>query len=272
LIDISLLNHAPSDASNILASADKQNGTITQASEDDLGVVAYAAQMSEVWYTVRQYVHHRGKQDKYPPWSGQSIYSGIMFRQMELESQMPHKHRFKPSGFADYPISVLATNRHYWAPWLYLQIIYHTIVCMLNHPLLLSIHLRRFRVNQVPELFLQHTADLLTSHTDWIIHLLEIAKEKQFQFSDPFTGQCIAIVATIFMQQSYTEDAETRLDKRTKFSTCLQFVQDLGQYWSNAKQMVRMMKLRMPCLLTLLGYGSSRIRADRLQSIRIILL
>lgn len=237
-IDVSLLRHPPSDAVNMLALDNRQNGSYSQEGENDLGVVAYASQMSEVWYTVRRYVHHRGKQDKYPPWSGQSIYSSIMFRQMELESRMPHKHRFKPSGFADHPISVLSTNRHYWAPWLYLQIIYHSIVCTLNHPLLLSMHLRRFRVNQVPELFLQQTADLITSHTDWIIHLLEIAREKQFQFSDPFLGQCVAIVATIFMQQSYTKNQAIRLEKQTKFSTCLQFVQELGRHWSHVNQMV----------------------------------
>ena len=237
-VDVALLRHPPSDASNALALINKQNGSDSQEGEHDLGVVAYAIQMSEVWYTVRQYVHHRGKQDRHPPWSGKSIYSSIMFRQMELESQMPHRHRFTPSGFGEHAISVLSTNRHYWAPWLYLQIIYHAIVCTLNHPLLLSTHLRRFRVNQVPELFLQHTADLIKSHTDWIVHLLEIAKKKQFQFSDPFLGQCIAIVATIFMQQSYTEDQEARLDKRAKFSLCLQFVQDLGTHWSHVNQMV----------------------------------
>jgi len=236
--DVSLLRHPPSDATNALALGNSQNGSYSQEGENDLGVVAYASQMSEVWYTVRRYVHHRGKQDKYPPWSGQSIYSSIMFRQMELESQMPHKHRFRPSCFADHSISVLSTNRHYWAPWLYLQIVYHAIVCTLNHPLLLSMHLRRFRVNQIPELFLQHTADLITSHTDCIIHLIEIAREKHFRFSNPFLGQCIAIVATIFMQQSYTEDRNVRVDKQAKFATCLQFVQDLGRHWTHVKEMV----------------------------------
>ena len=151
---------------------------------------------------------------------------------------MPHKHRFKPSGFTDHAISVLAQNRHYWAPWLYLQIIYHTIVCTLTHPLLLSIHLRRFRVNQIPELFLQHTADMITSHTDWIIHLLEIAMQKQFEFSDPFLGQSIAITATIFLQQSYTDDQDVRADKQKKYRTCLGMVQTLGRYWPHVDEIV----------------------------------
>lgn len=230
-IDTKHLGYPAKEASNNLATINKQNSSTAQESDKDLGIVAYAVQMTEAWYRVRHYVHHRGKLDKHPPWSGQSIYSEIMSRQMELESQMPHKHRFNPSGFADHPVAVLSTNRPYWAPWLYLQLIYHSIVCTLNHPLLLSNHLRRFRVNQIPELFLQHIGDMLTSHTDWFIHLLEIAAAKQFELSDPFLGRCIAIVATIFLQQSYTEDHGIRVDKRNKYQICLDHVLRLGKFW-----------------------------------------
>lgn len=237
-IDTTHLKHPPSDGKNALATAQRQNSSTSQDAKDDLGVTAYAAQMTEVWHNVRQYVHHRGKLDKHPPWSGQSLYSHIMFRQMEHESQMPHKHRFKPSGFSEHSISTLSGNRFYWAPWLYLQIIYHAIVCTLNHPLLLSIYIRRFRVNQIPELFLQQTADMITSHTDWIIHLLDIAMEKEFEFSDPFVGQCIAIAATIFLQQSYTEDQVTRIEKQGKYKVCLRVVQQLGRSWPHVEKLV----------------------------------
>ena len=231
-IDVRGLGYPPKEATNPLASFNKQNSSNSSEADADLGVVAYASQMTEAWYRVRQYIHQRGKADDVPPWSGQSIYSQIMSRQMELESQMSHQHRFNPSGFAEHPISVLSTNRSYWAPWLYLQLIYHAIVCTLNHPLFLSLHLRRFRVNQIPELFLQHIGDMITSHTDWFIHLLNIARDKQFELSDPFLGRCIAIVATIFLQQSYTEDDDVRADKRSKYQICLDIVQELGLRWS----------------------------------------
>lgn len=235
-IDTKILVYPAKEASNDLATVNKQNSSTAQESDKDLGIVAYAIQMTEAWYRVRHYVHHRGKLDKQPPWSGQSLYSEIMSRQMELESQMPHKHRFDPSGFADHPISVLSTNRPYWAPWLYLQLIYHSIVCTLNHPLLLSNHLRRFRVNQIPELFLQHIGDMINSHTDWFIHLLDIAAKKQFELSDPFLGRCIAIIATIFLQQSYTEDQEIRADKRNKYQICLDQVLSLGKLWPHVQK------------------------------------
>jgi len=238
-IETAQLRYPTSNSANELASTNHQSDGGSQlASSSDLGIESYAIQMTEVWYEVRQWTHQRGKLDQHPPWSGESRYHKIMLHQMEVESRLPYKHRFKPSGFADHAISDLSVNRSYWVPWLYLQIIYHSIVCTLNHPLLLSIHLRRFRVNQIPELFLQHTADLISSHTDWIIHLLEVAHEKQFQFSDPLIGQTIAIVATIFLQQSYTEDVEKRAERQAKYSTCFEFVQELGKYWSCVNQLV----------------------------------
>lgn len=236
-IDGSGLGHPPSDATNNLVLGAKQNN------DQDFGVVAYATQMSEVWGTVRHYVHHRGKLDQHPPWSGQSMYSKIMFNQMELESQMPQKHRFKPSGFTEHTILTLSENRLYWAPWVYLQIIYHSIVCTINHPLLMSLHVRRFRVNQIPELFLQNTSDMITSHTDWISHLLEIAIDKQFEFSCPFLGQCIAITATIFLQQSYTTDQEVRVIKQAKYQLCMKIVRDLGRYWPYVEQIVSCLRV-----------------------------
>lgn len=237
-IDTSSLRYPTSDATNKMASTARQGSGVNQDTDNDLGVVAYALQMTEAWHMVRRYVQQRGKIDQFPPWSGKSVYASIMCRQMEIESQMAHRHRFRPSRFAEHSIIELSANRYYWAPWLYLQIIYHATVCALNHPILLSIHLRRVRINQIPELFLQQTADLISTHTDWIIHLLEIAREKHYEFTDPFLGQCIAIVATIFLQQSYTQDQNVRKEKQERFLICLYFVQDLGRYWPYVDQMV----------------------------------
>lgn len=236
-VDTTSLRYPSSDATNTTASTARQSSGVTQDIDHDLGVVVYGLQMSEAWHRVRHYVQQRGKIDEHPPWSGQSIYSSIMCRQMEIESQMPHRHRFKPSRFSSHSTADLTNNRLYWAPWLYLQIVYHATVCALNHPILLSIHLRRFRINQVPELFLQRTADLIATHTDWIIHLLDLAREKHYEFTDPFLGQCIAIVATIFLQQSYSQNLQVRREKQDHFLTCLYFVQDLGRYWDYVDQM-----------------------------------
>lgn len=156
---------------------------------------------------------------------------------MEFESHMPYKHRFRPSKFDERPTEELEKQRDYWCPWLFSQIIYHTIMCLLNHPLILSLRLRNFRVS-IPEIFLQHTADLIASHTDWVIHLVDLVEEKSFRVTDPFIGNCVAVVATIYLQQSFADDAGIRTEKRNNFLKCLDFVRRLGAHWPHIAQIV----------------------------------
>ena len=90
----------------------------------------------------------------------------------------------------------------------------------------------------VPEVFLQHTDDLTQTHTNWVIHLIDQVKAKDFRLTDPYPAYCVAIVATIFLQQSYADDDEVRTSKQENFTKCLEFVRDLGAYWPRVAQLV----------------------------------
>jgi hypothetical protein len=90
----------------------------------------------------------------------------------------------------------------------------------------------------IPEIFLQHSSDMLSSHTNWIIHFVRYFEEKSFKVSDPFLGYCAAVVATIELQLSFTEDSAIRKDKQERFSSCVKFVHDLGEEWPHMAQMV----------------------------------
>lgn len=204
----------------------------------DEGITAYVIQLSEYWHKTLRYARRRANPGAHYPWSAESEYSKIMVSMMEMESHMPYKHRFRSSKFADRPTEELEKQRDYWCPWLFSQMIYHTIMCLLNHPLILSLRLRNFRVS-IPEIFLQHTADLIASHTDWVIHFMDILEEKSFRVTDPFIGHCVAVVATIYLQQSYADDAGIRTEKRNNFLKCLNFVRKLGAYWPHVAQIVR---------------------------------
>ncbi|EKG13152.1 hypothetical protein MPH_09727 [Macrophomina phaseolina MS6] len=212
-----------------------------RASQDgprDEGIIAYVIQLSECWHRTLRYARRRTNPGMHYPWSAESEYSKIMVTMMEFECHMPYKHRFRPARFAERPTEDLEKQRNYWCPWLFSQMIYHTIMCLLNHPLILSLRLRNFRVS-IPEIFLQHTADLIASHTDWVIHFMDILEEKSFRVTDPFIGHCVAVVATIYLQQSFADDAGIRTEKRTNFLKCLNFVRKLGTYWPHIAQIVR---------------------------------
>lgn len=196
----------------------------------DLGVVAYAIQLSEVWSKTTRYARRRATPSSIPPWSPQSEYATIVAQQMDYETRMPYIHRFKPAGFANYSTSELNLNRGYWGPWLFIQFLYHTNLCLLNHPLIMALRLRNFQ-NMMPEIFLQHTSDLIATHASWIVHLIDTVMLKSYKISDPLLGHCAAIVATIFLQESISEDENVRKEKQRDFKKCFKFIQDLGEEW-----------------------------------------
>ncbi len=228
--------------SKSFAGAERSNlsGLDPATNHDDIrdsGIVAYAIQLSEVWFKTTRYARRRGTPSKMPPWSPKSEYATILAQQMEYETRMPHIHRFKPAGFAKRSEEELQMNRDYWGPWLFIQFLYHTNLCLLNHPLILALRLRTIR-SHIPEIFLQHTSDLISSHTSWIMHLIDLLNVKSFRVSDPFLGHCAAIVATIHLQESFADDPAIRRDKQTNFAKCLEFIQNIGHQWPHIARLV----------------------------------
>lgn len=196
----------------------------------DKGIVAYAIQLSEVWFKITRYARRRGKPSSLPPWSSQSEYALILAHQMDFETRMPYIHRFEPAKFSQKSVEHLDSNRDYWGPWLFIQFLYHTNLCLLNHPLLLSLRLRNFKC-VIPEIFLQHTSDLISSHATWIINFIDMLEAKPFKVTDPFLGHCVAIIATIYLQESFVDDPGTRREKQDNFDKCLKFIRGFGEQW-----------------------------------------
>lgn len=215
----------------------------------DQGIVTSVIQLTKVWQRAARYARRRGKIGPVPDWSAHSEYSEIISQLMELETQIPTKYRFRASRFADQTPEELQRSRSFWAPWLLTQVLYHTILCTLNHPLLLSLRLRNFQVTNVPEIYLQQTADLIGTHTDWMIHLLDLLNTKQFEVSDPFLAHGVAIVATIYLQQSCTDVVPIRTTKQENFQKCLAFIRKLGERWPYIDQLVGTPCVSKPLIL-----------------------
>ncbi|KAG9247064.1 putative C6 transcription factor [Calycina marina] len=207
----------------------------------DRGIISCEIQLSDIWFKITRYARRRGKPSTLPPWSPQSEYAGIMAQQMELETRMPHVHRFRPAEFSKKSKAELQDNRDYWGPWIFVQFIYHTNLCLLNHPLLLSLRLHNFK-SQIPEMFLQSTSDLIASHASWIIHLVGMLEAKAFKVTDPFLAHCVAIVATIILQESFKQD--DRNQKTDDFEKCLRFIQRFVE-WPHVMRMAeKLLRLR----------------------------
>ncbi|KUM56216.1 hypothetical protein ACN42_g11006 [Penicillium freii] len=246
--------HPPGDSLDLLAEA----GEITSPlgammfnkdiargnsgdSKPDIGINGASVYTSELWAMVSNYAASHVGVDSHPPWSPNSDYAMINFRHCEHESLMPLRFRLHASRFQDHPPAELQAHRDYWSPWLFFQLVWHAVPCLVNHPFLLSMRLRNFR-RTMPQSFLRNSFEQLTFHSGWVVHFLELIEAKNFEASDPIIGQCVAIVATIYLQHSFVEDEAFNRKAQTGFEKCLRFLRNMGHRWPHIDRQVRQLQ------------------------------
>ncbi|CEO60779.1 hypothetical protein PMG11_05319 [Penicillium brasilianum] len=207
----------------------------------DIGIISANMCTSELWSLACKYAINHGNFDTNPPWHPQSDYLTISYWHTEHESCMPLRFRLHASRFSEQTPENLQANRDYWSPWLFFQIVWHAVPCLLNHPFLLSMRLRNFR-RTMPQSFLRNSFEQLTLHSGWIVHFLELIESKNFEVSDPTLGHCVAIVGTIYLQHSFVEDHNFSTKAQTGFEKCLRFLHKVGHRWPHVDQQARQLE------------------------------
>ncbi|KAI9927103.1 hypothetical protein MW887_003486 [Aspergillus wentii] len=207
----------------------------------DRGIGVTNLQVSEVWAVACNYAESHVGVDAPPPWSPYSDYSIITYRHTDFDSRIPLRYRLHASRFQDHSPVELHQRRDYWAAFLFLQMVYHAIPCLLNHPFLLSMRLRNFR-RTMPQSFLRNSFEQLTLHSGWILHFLDLIEMKGFEVSDPTLAHCVAIVATIYLQHSFVEDPAFNQKAQLGFDKCLRFLQAMGLRWPHIDRQVRQLQ------------------------------
>lgn len=209
------------------------------ASESDPrdGIHGTVIRLTKVWSLVQAYVRNRGMSEGInEPWDPESKYSFALRMLMNLGKELPPLHRYRCVRPSSVTPEILGRGRAYWAPWFLSRFIYHTSICLLNHPLLITLQCQGGRGNS--EVFLQQTAYLASHHTSWILHFIDLLESRHFPITDPVIGYCIAVVATIELQQSFSDDKNLHQKRRSNYEKCLEFIQRLGQDWQYMQKLV----------------------------------
>ncbi|KAJ5717817.1 transcriptional regulator family: Fungal Specific TF [Penicillium malachiteum] len=207
----------------------------------DVGINTATLNSSEIWSLACSYAMDHSRDGTSPPWHPQSDYAMISYWHIEHESYMPLRFRLHASRFPDYSPEELHAHRDYWGPWLFFQIVWHAVPCILNHPFLLSMRLRKFR-RTMPQSFLRNSFEQLTLHSGWIIHFIELVETKRFEVSDPTLGHCVAIVATIYLQHSFADDRSFKKKAQVGFDKCLRFLRAMGRRWPHIDRQVQQLE------------------------------
>ncbi|OKL61503.1 hypothetical protein UA08_03402 [Talaromyces atroroseus] len=185
------------------------------------GIWIYMIQQSSLWREVRGYVSQCADGTQKPPWAPESGYAVIGAHLMELETRFPMYHRYDAVKFLGRSTEELQRNRDYWSPWLCIQIVYHAIHSVLNHPFLYSSRPNQSIQMSVPNTFWKTSSELAFLHSSWTVRLIDMVWEKDYEVSDPFLGHCAAIAATIHVYYCRATDIRVRTSAQsTKWPIC----------------------------------------------------
>ncbi|VUC21471.1 unnamed protein product [Clonostachys rosea] len=212
-----------------------QCATASPPPKEQEGILYVILKLSEVWSQVQEYTRHRGASvNGVPPWSPHSAYSKTVESIMNLGQQLPSMHRYRFIRISSIATQDLEEYRDYWAPWLLSRLIYHTSICILNHPILIMLQIQR--QHHVSELFLQHTAFQRDHHTSWVVHFIKFLQSRRFYVSDLLFAYCAAVVATIELYQSFVGDDQGTKTQRAQeskqnYQECLAFILSLDGRW-----------------------------------------
>lgn len=189
------------------------------------GILMATTYLSEAWSRARTYIRARrtGSGDE-PIWSLKSDYARHMSLLMNIGTNIRPVHRFKTVNLSSRSAEEVNANREYWSPWFLSRLLYHTTICIVNHPLLVMLQLQGHQA--IPELCLQQTSWLAAYHVNWVSNIFGLLKQKQFRLTDPLACHCAAIAATIELQLSVTTELSAREEKRQNFARLVDYIRD----------------------------------------------
>lgn len=119
-----------------------------------------------------------------------------------------------------------------------IQILYHVIQALINHPLLHIVRKRGDRAKRPPS-FLQHTVDQTLLHSSWIAKIIRPCEDEGFGLNDPFVTHLTSVAAATLMFFLDSSDDQLASQATFGFNTCYAFVKKLSKQWPHLRNTIQ---------------------------------
>jgi hypothetical protein len=212
--------------------------------ERALGIWAHSVRSATLWGMVRVYIWRCAEGQAKAPWQPNSDYVAINAQLLDMECAFPTSSRFDSARFMERPLEELLRNRDFWLPWMKIQMIFHTLHAVLNHPFLYSARVSNPKPG--PNGFWKTSTDLALVHSTWVSRLLGMAVRKGFPLVDPFFAYAAAVAVTLHIYWSRAADPKIRAPAEKNLDLCRSFIVELGTRWPLCRTIV-CLHLRPKC-------------------------
>ncbi|KAE8385917.1 hypothetical protein BDV23DRAFT_187821 [Aspergillus alliaceus] len=197
----------------------------------DHGILACLLRLYSIWGKATEYVFEPFDKDALPPWRSGSALAALESDWMQFETHFADTHRYRSVDFRrrarEEPHS-----RSYLCSWLCVQFLFHSVQCLLHHPFVNMVKLRRIDGN-IPATFLQKSYESSLIHSRWIARFIREMSEVDIRLYDPFIGYLCAIAATIQLENTASRNRHIAQLGNSDFQILIDYMTDLSAHWDN---------------------------------------
>ena len=204
--------------------------------EKCIGIWPHIVRIASVWAEVRTYVAKCANDQVKAPWCPDSDYVRINSHVLDMEIGFPPFYRYDAANFIDRDIEEISEKRQYWLPWMCVQINFHVIHTVMNHPFIYSWW--GSKPQPGPSAFWRTSSELALLHSTWIARLIAMANKKGLELSDPFFAHAAAVAATIHSYWSRDTDSKVRATAVGYLEICVSFLAGIGMHWPFCRSIV----------------------------------
>lgn len=188
-----------------------------------------------LWKQVRDYVAECAEGRNESPWIASSTCLRICSQLNEIECTLPSQYRYKNANFLDRSKQEIDQDRLFWYAWVNMQMSYHAIHAVLNHPFLYAQKASKHK--RGPNMFWRNSSELALLHSVWITRLTHMLLEQDLLIYDPHFAQLVAIAASLHLYHSYAADEIVRDAALLNLDTCVAYVRHLARSWPSCRQL-----------------------------------
>jgi hypothetical protein len=223
--------------------ADDTNGTVVDPSDEaeglkDIGILPHYIELISIWGDVCSYLQEPRPSKAESPWLPDSTGTKLSRQMYECEARLPPRHLLRNVAFPGRSVSELLEHQEYWALWGPMQIAFHAVPSILNHPFL---HLvTTHEGNRAPKsrVFLQQTVDTALYNSGWVARLLRIFDNLPFEFTNPLVGHMVAGTATVLWFFQFARDSKVSRQANEDLDQCERFLERMSTKWPHIAQKV----------------------------------
>ena len=204
----------------------------------DPGILAHYIELISIWGDVCSYLQEPRSNEAESLWLPNSTSTQLSRQMYECEARLSSRHLLRNVAFPGRSASELLEHQEYWAPWVLMQIAYHAVRSILNHPF---IHLVTTPdSNRAPKsrVFLQQTVDMALYNSGWVARLLRIFDNLPFEFINPLIGHMVAGTATVLWFFQFARDSKISRQAKEDLDKCERFLERMSTKWPHIAQKV----------------------------------